>query len=100
MASPETGSDHERLRAVASTIAEAFAGVVTDDRVLLRELLTRGALDPNYPTADGVTLLHELCHKDIRGRTVGHRISCRSPWATRFLLSIRSIPRPSTRAPS
>jgi hypothetical protein len=40
---------------------------------MLRELLTRGGLDPNYPTADGVTLLHELCHKDIRGRTMDHR---------------------------
>jgi ankyrin repeat protein len=43
---------------------------------MLRELLTRGGLDPNYPTADGVTLLHALCHKDIRGRTMGHRTEC------------------------
>jgi ankyrin repeat protein len=43
---------------------------------MLRELLTRGGLDPNYPTADGVTLLHELCHKDIRGRTMRHRTKC------------------------
>src|SRR6478609_4053309 len=43
---------------------------------MLRELLTRGGLDPNYPTVDGVTLLHELCHKDIRGRTMGHRTEC------------------------
>jgi ankyrin repeat protein len=43
---------------------------------MLRELLTRGGLDPNYPTADGVTLLHELCHKDIRGRTMDHRTEC------------------------
>lgn len=28
---------------------------------MLRELLSRGALDPDYPTADGVTLLHEVC---------------------------------------
>ena len=43
---------------------------------MLRELLTRGGLDPNYPTTDGVTLLHELCHKDIRGRTMEHRTEC------------------------
>jgi ankyrin repeat protein len=43
---------------------------------MLRELLTRGGLDPNYPTKDGVTLLHELCHKDIRGRTMRHRTKC------------------------
>jgi ankyrin repeat protein len=43
---------------------------------MLRELLTRGGLDPNYPTVDGVTLLHALCHKDIRGRTMDHRTEC------------------------
>jgi ankyrin repeat protein len=43
---------------------------------MLRELLTRGGLDPNYPTVDGVTLLHELCHKDSRGRTMDHRTEC------------------------
>jgi len=43
---------------------------------MLRELLTRGALDPNYPTDEGVTLLHELCYKDVRGRTIGHRTEC------------------------
>ena len=43
---------------------------------MLRELLARGGLDPNYPTTDGVTLLHALCHKDIRGRTMEHRTEC------------------------
>ena len=43
---------------------------------MLRELLTRGGLDPNYQTVDGVTLLHELCHKDSRGRTMNHRTEC------------------------
>jgi ankyrin repeat protein len=43
---------------------------------MLRELLTRGGLDPNYPTIDGATLLHELCHKDVRGRTMNHRTEC------------------------
>jgi ankyrin repeat protein len=43
---------------------------------MLRELLTRGGLDPNYPTVDGVTLLHALCHKDSRGRTMDHRTEC------------------------
>src|SRR5204863_291451 len=43
---------------------------------MLRELLTRGGLDPNYPTDEGVTLLHELCHKDSRGRAMDHRTEC------------------------
>jgi hypothetical protein len=43
---------------------------------MLRELLTRGGLDPNYPTVEGVTLLHALCHKDSRGRTMDHRTEC------------------------
>ncbi len=43
---------------------------------MLRELLTRGGLDPDYPTDEGVTLLHALCHKDIRGRTMDHRTEC------------------------
>lgn len=43
---------------------------------MLKVLLARGALDPDYPTSDGVTLLHELCHRDIRGRTMEHRTEC------------------------
>jgi len=43
---------------------------------MLRVLLQRGGLDPDYPTADGVTLLHELCSRDIRGRTMDHRTEC------------------------
>lgn len=43
---------------------------------MLKELLERGGLDPDYPTEDGVTLLHELCHRDIRGRSLKHRTRC------------------------
>jgi ankyrin repeat protein len=43
---------------------------------MLRVLLQRGGLDPDYPTADGVTLLHELCRRDTRGRTMDHRTEC------------------------
>ena len=43
---------------------------------MLRVLLRRGGLDPNYPTGDGVTLLHELCHRDLRGRTMRRRTEC------------------------
>ena len=43
---------------------------------MLRELLTRGGLDPNYPTPEGKTLLHALCDKDVRGRTMAHRPEC------------------------
>jgi hypothetical protein len=42
---------------------------------MLRELLARGGLAPNYPV-DAVTLLHALCHKDSRGRTMDHRTEC------------------------
>ena len=59
---------------------------------MLRELLTRGGLDPNYPTADGVTLLHELCHKDIRGRTMDHRTQCAA-----ILLEFGADPSPKDR---
>ena len=45
---------------------------------MLRTLLQRGGLDPNYPTPEGVTLLHELCRRDIRGRTMEHRAECAS----------------------
>jgi hypothetical protein len=43
---------------------------------MLRELLTRGGLDPNYPTVDGVTLLHELCHRTVAGGrwTIGRSV--------------------------
>jgi ankyrin repeat protein len=43
---------------------------------MLKALLERGGLDANYPTADGVTLLHELCYRDARGRTLKHRTEC------------------------
>jgi ankyrin repeat protein len=40
---------------------------------MLRMLLERGGLDPNYPTVEGVTLLHELCVRDMRNRMIGPR---------------------------
>jgi ankyrin repeat protein len=43
---------------------------------MLRELLARGGLSPDYPTPEGMTLLHALCRRDIRGRTMGHRTEC------------------------
>jgi ankyrin repeat protein len=56
---------------------------------MLRELLTRGGLDPDYPTSDGVTLLHELCHKDSRGQMMDHRTG----WAA-ILLEFGADPSP------
>jgi ankyrin repeat protein len=42
---------------------------------MLKALLERGGLDPNYPRTDGVTLLHELCLRDPnRGRTQRNRV--------------------------
>ena len=43
---------------------------------MLRALVARGGLHPDYPTPDGVTLLHALCSRDIRGRTMKHRGEC------------------------
>jgi len=43
---------------------------------MLRMLIERGGLDPNYPTAEGVTLLHELCVRDMRNRMIGPRREC------------------------
>ena len=43
---------------------------------MLRELLDRGGLHPDYPTPEGTTFLHALCRRDIRGRTMGHRTEC------------------------
>lgn len=43
---------------------------------MLRLLLARGGLSPDYPTASGLTLLHCLCSRDIRNRTMGHRTEC------------------------
>jgi len=40
---------------------------------MLRMLLERGGLDPNYPNAEGVTLLHELCVFDLRARSIAPR---------------------------
>jgi ankyrin repeat protein len=40
---------------------------------MLRMLIERGGLDPNYPTTSGVTLLHELCVFDIRTRSIAPR---------------------------
>jgi ankyrin repeat protein len=43
---------------------------------MLRMLLEHGGLDPNYPTDEGVTLLHELCVRDIRARSIAPRREC------------------------
>lgn len=43
---------------------------------MLRLLLTRGGLDPDYTDESGSTLLHSLCARDERGRTMNHRTEC------------------------
>jgi len=43
---------------------------------MLRMLLERGGLDPEYPTGSGITLLHELCVRDMRNRMIGPRREC------------------------
>jgi ankyrin repeat protein len=43
---------------------------------MLEKLLTRGGLDPDYTDEHGWTLLHALCYRDDRGRTMAHRPEC------------------------
>jgi FOG: Ankyrin repeat len=43
---------------------------------MLRQLLQRGGLHPDYTDASGSTLLHALCTRDDRGRTMKHRTVC------------------------
>lgn len=43
---------------------------------MLRQLLARGGLTPDYPTTSGLTLLHNLCQRDVRDRTMRHRTEC------------------------
>ena len=43
---------------------------------MLQLLLARGGLNPDYPTPSGLTLLHQLCSRDIRNRTMAHRTEC------------------------
>ncbi len=43
---------------------------------MLRLLLQRGGLPPDYTDAGGTTLLHALCTRDDRGRTMNHRTKC------------------------
>ncbi len=43
---------------------------------MLRLLLERGGLDPDYTDENGSTLLHALCARDERGRTMDHRTEC------------------------
>ena len=43
---------------------------------MLQKLLHRGGLDPDYTDENGATLLHALCSRDERGRTMDHRTEC------------------------
>ena len=43
---------------------------------MLKKLLDRGGLDPDYTDEHGWTLLHALCYRDDRGRTMSHRLEC------------------------
>lgn len=42
---------------------------------MLRLLVAKG-MNPDYPTWEGATLLHALCSRDIRDRTMAHRTEC------------------------
>ena len=43
---------------------------------MLKQLLERGGLHPDYTDEGGSTLLHDLCGRDDRGRTMDHRTKC------------------------
>jgi ankyrin repeat protein len=43
---------------------------------MLRVLLARGGLDPDYTDENGLTLLHTLCSRDGRGRPMTHCTEC------------------------
>jgi ankyrin repeat protein len=43
---------------------------------MLKQLLERGGLHPDYTDEDGATLLHALCSRDHHGRTFSHRTEC------------------------
>ena len=43
---------------------------------MLKELLERGGLSPDYTDDTGSTFLHHLGYRDSRGRTMSHRTEC------------------------
>lgn len=43
---------------------------------MLKQLLERGGLHPDYTDESGSTFLHHLCYRDARGRTMNHRTEC------------------------
>ena len=57
-------------------VAGGCQSYVLEHPDMLRQLLARGGLTPDYPTTSGLTLLHNLCQRDVRNRTMGHRTEC------------------------
>ena len=43
---------------------------------MLKQLLERGGLHPDYTDDSGQTLLHALCGRDARGQAMDHRTEC------------------------
>jgi ankyrin repeat protein len=43
---------------------------------MLKQLLERGGLNPDYTDDSGSTFLHHLGYRDARGRTMNHRTEC------------------------
>ena len=43
---------------------------------MLKQLLERGGLHPDYTDDSGSTFLHHLSYRDSRGRTMSHRTEC------------------------
>jgi ankyrin repeat protein len=57
-------------------VAGGCQSYVLERPEMLAQLLARGGLDPDFPAADGRTLLHALCNRDGRNRTMAHRTEC------------------------
>jgi ankyrin repeat protein len=56
-------------------IAGGCQSYLLENPEMLRLLLASG-MSPDYPTANNKTLLHVLCGRDIRNRTMDHRTEC------------------------
>jgi ankyrin repeat protein len=60
----------------ANPVAGGCQSYVLERPDMLRLLLEREGLTPDYPTASGMTLLHNLCGRDVRNRTMKRRTEC------------------------
>ena len=60
-------ADAPTTRRRCKTVAGGRVPLLSAERPDMLAGCSRGGLNPNYPTVDGVTLLHALCHKAVAG---------------------------------